>query len=181
MIAFDNGPADGDFVRYIDDLMRRGAIAATVGAVMSSSDAGSSTLAKVRERLAAEAARASGAAATTSWTPAGGERERQARYDAAQSTGFATPTAATASASAAAAITSALMSGQMGSRPALAMHTKVGLCAIGIGAALVLIGLLWTPLNVLAMAGGIALIAWSVRMMRDASARLSSASPGTMR
>ena len=180
MIAFDNGPAHGDYVRYIDDLMKQGAIAASASVVMSS-DAGSSTLGKVRERLAAQAARASTAGGTTTWTPADGERERQARYDAVQTTGFATPIAPTASASAAAAIASALMSGQMGGRSALAMHTKVGLGAIGIGAALVVIGVLWTPLNVLVVAGGIALVAWAVRMMRDASARLSSASPGAAR
>ena len=180
MIAFDNGPARGDYVRYIDDLMKQAAIAASASVVMSS-DAGASTLAKVRERLAAQAARASAVDGTTQWTPAVGELERKARHDAVQTTGFATPTAPTASATAAAAIASALMSGQMGGRSTLATHTKVGLSAIGIGAALLVIGFVWTPLNVLMMAGGVALIAWAVRMMRDASARLSSASPGTPR
>jgi|GEM_PF-3953603 len=173
MIAFDNGPAHGDYVRYIDDLMKRAAIAATAG-VLAPTEPSSGTLAQTRDRLAALAARSAPPPAASKnageWTAAVGEIERQARQDATRTTGFATPAAPTASAMAAAAIASALASGQMGAS-SLATTTKVGLAAIGIGAVLVVVGFLWTPLNILVVAGGGALIAWAVRMMRDPSAR----------
>ncbi len=166
MIAFDNGPANGDYVRYIDDLMKSAAIAASAG-VLTSNDTGSGTLGRTRDRLAARRG------TSGEWMPAAGTVEHQARQDAVQ-TGFVPQVAPTARATAAAAIASALMSGQMGGRGALATHTKVGLVAIAFGIVLVLVGFFWAPLNIILMAGGAALIAWAVRMMRDASARLTS-------
>ena len=157
MIAFDNGPAHGDYVRYIDDLMERGAIASTAG-VLPSNDL-SGTLAQTRERLTRP--------------PANDSAAEWARQNGAQNTGFAAPTAPTASATAAAAIASALASGQM-SGSSLPIHTKVGLAAIALGIVLIVVGFFWTPLNILVVAGGGALIAWAIRMMRDATARGSS-------
>ena len=150
MIAFDNGPAHGDYVRYIDDLMKRAAVAATAGVLPE--EPTSSAIARVRERIAAQAAVAAGPA------PAPGS-------------GFAPQNPAT---TAAAAVAAALMSGQTGRRTALATHVKVGVAAIAFGILLLLIGLLVSPVNVLLLAGGGATIAWAIRMMRDASARLSS-------
>lgn len=167
MIAFDNGPANGDYVRYIDELTKRAAIAASAG-ILTDNDAGATTLAKVRKRLAAEAASRPQASAGE-WVP--GDTTIVA---SSQTTGFAPTTAVTPRETAAAAIASALMSGQMGNRLALPTHLKIGLGAIAIGVVLILAGIFWVPFNFVIVAGGGALIVWAVRMMRDASARSSA-------
>lgn len=156
MIAFDNGPAGGDYVRYIDDLMKRGAIAASPG-VLSTSSAG--TLGEARDRLAALAARAvTDAPSSTGWS----------RPDA-QGTGFASPPPPSAGATAAAAIAAALASGQTAGST-LPLYRKVGIAAIVLGLVLIVLGFT-TPLSVVGLAGGGVLIAWAVRTMRDANAR----------
>lgn len=156
MIAFDNGPAHGDYVRYIDELMKRGAIASTPGVLSTTASAG--TLAQVRDRLAASAARATTGSSPIPWS----------RPDA-QGTGFAAPVAPTAGATAAAAIAAALASGQT-TASTLPLYRKVGIAAIGLGIVLIVIGFV-TPLNVVMIGGGGVLIAGAVRMMRDADAR----------
>lgn len=168
MIGFDNGPANGDYVRYIDELTRRAAAAASAG-ILTDNDVGATTLARVRERLAAEAARRAPQSAADAWTPGG-----TAIVPSTPATGFAPPSVTTSGATAAAAIAAALMSGQTGSRLALPTHMKIGLGAVAIGIVLVLAGFLWEPFNFVVVAGGGALIAWAIRMMRDASARSSS-------
>ncbi|MEO8938219.1 MAG: hypothetical protein ABI277_14470 [Burkholderiaceae bacterium] len=168
MIAFDNGPANGDYVRYIDELTKRAAIAASAG-ILTDNDAGATTLAKVRKRLAAEAARDRPHAAAGEWVPGG-----TSIVASSQTTGFAPTTAVTPRETAAAAIASALMSGQMGNRLALPTHIKIGLGAIVIGIVLILAGFFWEPFNFVIVAGGGALIVWAVRMMRDTSARSSA-------
>lgn len=181
MIAFDNGPANGDYVRYIDDLMKRAAIAASAG-VLTSTEGSGATVGRARDQLApraaaqiaSQASRMGSSAETTQWTPMPGAGGRQAMADNAQGTGFAAATVATPGATAAAAIASALMSGQMGNRAALATNTKIGLGAITLGVVLGLVGFFLQPLNVLLIAGGAGLVAWAVRMMRDTSSRASS-------
>ena len=156
MIAFDNGPAHGDYVRYIDDLMKRGAIAALPGVLSTTASAG--TVGQTRDRLAASAVRAAIGSPSPPWS----------RPDA-QGTGFAAPTASSTGATAAAAIAAALASGQTAAST-LPLYRKAGIAAIVLGVVLIVIGFV-TPLNVVAIAGGGVLIAWAVRMMRDADAR----------
>ena len=154
MIAFDNGPANGDYVRYIDDLMKSAATAAAAAvaspAAMLQPSGRVGPLDEARARLAAL---------------------RAAAGPAASSTGFAQPVSATPTAAAAAAIASALMSGQVGGGRALASHLKVALGAIAAGVVLIFVGLLWTPLNLLVVGFGISAIVWAIRSLRDARTR----------
>ena len=156
MIAFDNGPANGDYVRYIDDLMKTAATAAAAAvaspAAMLQSSGRVGPLDEARERLAALKRAASGPGETSA-------------------TGFAAPVSATPTTAAAAAIASALMSGQVGRGRALASHLKVALGAIAAGVVLIIVGLLWTPLNLLVVGFGIAAIVWAISSLRDASTR----------
>lgn len=174
MISFDNGPADGDYVRYIDDLTRNAAIAASAGVLTDDDVLGGVGR---RNRLAVspvKRADVDNPTASSEWTPATAGGAPRTMQESSRTTGFGAPVAATPTATAAAAIASALMSGQVGNRPALASHAKVGLGTIVFGLLLLLVGFLWQPLNVLVMAAGGALIAWAIRMLRDASLRSSS-------
>ena len=160
MISFDNGPANGDYVRYIDDLMKRAALAASAG-VLSGTDAGGNALDRTRERMTATASPSSRQPTTV---------VRESR----QTTGFAAPVAATPAATAAAAIASALMSGQTTGRAALPVRKQLALIALVAGLAMLLVGLFWA-FNIVLIAGSAALIFGAFRALREGS----DPAPGT--
>lgn len=183
MIAFDNGPANGDYVRYIDDLMARAAVAASAASAASAGtlnrddELGGGGVGRTRERLAAMAASqtASQAArhADREGSSVDGRAPQRALNDSVQTTGFVAPAAATPRSTAAAAVASALMSGQVGARAALSMQARIALGAFGIGALLLLAGVLWQPFSLPIVVGGGALIAWAVRTLKDARDKAS--------
>ena len=166
MIAFDNGPAHGDYVRYIDDLMARAALAAPA-VVASDGDMASGVAELIRGRATGTPTRSSNAgAADDEWSRTASSTTY--RTPAPASSGFAVPTTQSPAAAAASAVASALMSGQVGRGAALSAATLLALVAIVVGALLVLIGLLVHPFNLAVVAGGGVLIAWAFRRLKAA-------------
>ncbi len=165
MIALDNTPAHGDYVRYIDDLMKRAALAAPA-VVSSDGDMASNVDALMRERMATAS---TGPGTADEWTPTAPSVSRRTRSPApSSSSGFTPPAIASPAAAAASAIASALMSGQVGPRGALSAAMVIALAAIVVGGVLIVVGLLWQPLNLAIVVGGGALIAWALRRMKAA-------------
>lgn len=177
MIAFDNGPPNGDYVRYIDALMARAAVAAAASVVRNGD--GPSALAGVRGDPTTPAIGPS----TSPWSAvvagggAGGEAMQgtaapgtpaaSRRQPADAATGFTAPTDASRASVAAAGIASALMSGEVGRGGVSGVHT-VTLAMFVLGLALLVASLFWPVLGVVGIAAGIALMFGAARRLRPA-------------
>lgn len=162
MIALDNTPARGDYVRYIDDLMKRAALAAPA-VVSSDGDMASDVDALIRERTNAAS---TGTGAANEWTPTAPSVSRRTRPPVPSSSGFTTPTVASPAAAAASAIAAALMSGQVGRGSVLSGRALLAVAAIVVAVVLIVAGVLVQPFNAAFVVGGAALIAWAVRGMK---------------
>ena len=198
MIAFDNGPKHGDYVRYIDDLMRVAAAATATNtatsmqsAIPSSTAVERESMSRLRERIAERASAqsdgprfpaaavrtASGASSPTVRTAASG-----AGTPPAGDTGFVDPTPASNAAARAAAIASALMSGEVARRSAAGRDTLVSVAAIVFGLLLIIGGIAWPATSLVVLLAGGAVLAWGGRRLRDAARRgsiVSGTSPGS--
>lgn len=172
MIALDNTPARGDYVRYIDDLMARAARAAPA-VVSSDGDMASDVDALLRERSNVAS---SGTGNTASeWTPTAPNARRTRPPARSSSSGFTAPAVASPAAATASAIASALMSGQVGRHAVLSTATVMGLATVVVGVMLILAGILWHPFNFAIVVGGVALIGWALRRLKaDAIGRTRS-------
>ncbi len=166
MIRFDNGPPDGDYVRYIDQLMAQRA-AALVAATMTSD-----TDAVDRMRAADGRMHPVSAAMTSPAFKSSHERSRDAKSGVGVSTKpyastVSSPSsdASAVSPAAATAIASAMMrhSDELGTVPSVG--TVVGALGIAVGAILILIGILGPTSNVALIVAGIALMSWAIKRL----------------
>ncbi len=150
MIAFDNGPPDGDYVRYIDELLASRAALSVVTNATASDDfnegnaPGRSPLDLIRER--ARVAVDQAIASTGRMTPSVPVTPPVNRGPGAQT-------------SSAAATSSMMRGGQTQVGTGLIASLATGL----VGAMLLLVGVLSQAFNGFVTIAGLALIAWSVR------------------
>lgn len=152
MIAFDNGPADGDYVRYIDDLMARAAANASAGTLAPGREVGGYSPAALINRLGAPGnviGRALEAVKP-------GSNPAPQRTDA---TVFDNPPERAASP------TPARMSGRVDAGPAISQRMKNTLVAIMIGFALLLVGIFSAPISPFLILLGVLLTAWAGRRL----------------
>lgn len=166
MIRFDNGPPDGDYVRYIDQLMAQRAAALVAATMTSDTD-------RVESMRAADGRKRPMSAAMTS--PAfksPQERSRDAQAGAGHS---GAPDASTVSSpssgasalfpAAATAIASAMMNREeLGTVPSVG--TVVGAFGIAVGIILILIGILGPSANAVLIVAGVALVSWAIKRFR---------------
>lgn len=166
MIRFDNGPPDGDYVRYIDELMAQRA-ASLVAATMTSG-------ADVVDRMRAGDGRKkpTSAAMTSPAFKSSHERARDANTGVGVSTkplaSTAPSTASGASAfspAAATAIAAAMMARDTELDPLPGAGKIVGAAGMTLGAILILIGILGPTANVVLIVAGIALVSWATKRL----------------
>ena len=166
MIRFDNGPPDGDYVRYIDELMAQRA--ASLVAVTMTSDADG-----VDRMRAADGRKKPMSAAMTS--PAFKSSHERAR-DAKSGVGVSTkPHASTGSSSSsdasafspavATAIASAMIARDTELDPLPGAGKIVGAAGVTLGAIQILIGTLGPTANVVLIVAGIALVSWAIKRL----------------
>jgi hypothetical protein len=177
MISFDNGPAGGDYVRYIDKLMANAAKAAQAGVLMAPDLSTSSTnesIGAVRARLAALAA-----LQVASQTGRGADRPmnpvvatnaytalptRSSGRSPARDEGFDTQQPQTMTQAAASAAASALMSGQVAQRVS-SMRINAGLIMLVFGLGLLGIGIAQESLALGAVVPGFVIAILGVRLL----------------
>lgn len=168
MIRFDNGPPDGDYVRYIDALMAERAAGLVAATMSSGADVGNREMLD-RQRTATDARKSP---MTAPAFKAPHERSRDAKTGAdfpanpyPSSSNRSTPSAPTLSPAAAAAIAAAMMTrdDQLGAAPAVG--TVVSAMGIAVGVILILIGILGGSTNLLFIVAGIALLSWAIRRL----------------
>ena len=148
MIRFDNGPPDGDYVRYIDELMASRAaslVAPTMNASPNPVPPRALQLASPRGSQPA-----SQAASQPASQPASHLTSQHA---------LKPPSAL--SLAAASAIASAMMMSREARRPAWSIST----IAIAAGAALILIGLFGDTANFVFIVAGVALVSWAIKRL----------------
>ncbi len=173
MIRFDNGPPDGDYVRYIDELMAQRAASLVAATMTSGTDA--------TDRLRSADSR--GSAVISPAFKTAHERARDAKAganrpantygtSAASSPDDVSRRPSTLPPAAATAIASSLMNRDSERRAA----PLVNAVAIAVGAILILIGVLGQTSNVLFIVAGIALVSWGVKRIGAAPARTATAS-----
>ncbi len=180
MIRFDNGPPDGDYVRYIDALMAERA-AALVAATMSSGAGAENRETLDRQRAATDARKRP---MTAPAFKAPHERSRDAKTGAdflakpyPSSSNSSTLSTSTLSTAAATAIASAMMThdNQLGAVPAVG--TVVSAMGIAAGVILVLMGILGRSTNLLFIVAGVALLSWAIKRLGAKSEPSVAASP----
>ena len=158
MIGFDNGPANGDYVRYIDGLMARAA-RQTSAAVLTDSG-----VPPVRRRAEADLVTSAPRARAPADRPVATGRAGPTGRPAAS--GFVPAGPESAASRSAAAIASALMSGRVDRRALLASASVPAFAMMTLGLVLLIVGLLWSPLGLLGIAGGASLLWAGVKRLR---------------
>ncbi len=160
MIRFDNGPPDGDYVRYIDALMKERAASLVAATMGPDTDRRSDPMSVAMTLPAFKSSL---------------ERSRDAKSGVALSTRPQASTvhspsngASALSPAAATAIASALMRrDELGTAPSVG--TVVDALAIAAGVILILIGFLGPTSNVVLMVAGGALVSWAIKRFRARS------------
>lgn len=182
MIRFDNGPPDGDYVRYIDALMKERA-ASLVAATMTSDTDSVDRIRAAGGRKRPMSAAPISSSSTSPAFKAPHERSRDAKSPAnpdvkprasVMSSPSNSPPAL--SPAAATAIASAMMrrDAELGTVPAVG--TIVSATGIAVGVILILIGILGRTSNVLFIVAGIALVSWAIKRLGGSAA---TAGPST--
>ena len=163
MIRFDNGPPDGDYVRYIDELMAQRA-ASLVAATMTSGADGVDLM-----RAGDARKKHTSAAMTSPAFKSSHERTRDANTGVGVSTkplaSTAPSTASGASAFSPAAIAAAMMARDTELDPLPGAGKIVGAAGMTLGAILILIGILGPTANVVLIVAGIALVSWATKRL----------------
>lgn len=179
MILFDNGPPDGDYVRYIDALMARRA-AALVAATMTPDDgtverkrragggrdAMTAPAFKPSDERERDALLATKANPNTNTDTNAGARVPEAPYASTQASVDAARGGAGLAPTAANAIASAMMMRGEDGRPTPIAST----IALVAGAGLIVMGILGSTSNLLFIVAGIALVSWATKRLGKAIA-----------